>query len=85
MLERVCCLQESLYTPEYIADTFNLQLISVWKYCVSSTLVRVFVVLRDDVEVTCNVGLQRTRAGEEPGHQAEQPPAQGAGGSGDSP
>lgn len=54
---------------------------SVRKYCLSSTLVWVFVILRDSMQVTCDRGLQSTRAGEEPSHQVEQPPAESTDGS----
>lgn len=48
---------------------------------VSSTSVRVFLVLRDVLEVMRDVGLQSTRAGEEPSHHDEHLPAVGTVGS----
>lgn len=49
-------------------------------YLVSPTLVGVFVVLRDVMQVMCDVWLQSTGAGEEPSDQVEQPPAEGTAG-----
>ncbi len=46
---------------------------------VSSTFVRVSVVPIDVLQVIDDIRLQSSRAGEEPGHQPEQLPAEGAG------